>query len=1036
MSCHRCLPPRLLICAVAILLTHPVSAGTDRQQLDDRFQKTVRPFLNTFCLDCHGAEMPEARLDLSPFSSAESVAESFQTWAAVLERVEAGEMPPPDASPQPADQQRQAVARWIRSLRRSEAERNAGDPGPVLVRRLSNAEYNYTIRDLTGADIRPTKTFPVDPANEAGFDNSGESLSMSPALLNKYLESARLVVEHLVLKPNGIAFAPHPVMTDTDRDKYCVNRIVQFYRQQPTDYADYFFAAWQLQCARQAGLHDVSFHSTALQNDISEKYLQTVHALLTDDTAAEGPIAMLQNHWQLLPTDATMTADARQRCEQMRDEVVALRAKLAPTFPNLYVEGNHKGSQPFVLWKNRQKRDHRRRPDLTALIIPSETADADTVEGPESDAPRSDNQKSDAQKSDAPRAANNSPDGKSADGKSANKDSPVDTDLVLPADKAAQARHRAAFETFCSVFPDAFYISERGRDYVKDSSKQDGEKGRLLSAGFHSMMGYFRDDRPLYNLILDEAGQQEIDLLWQELDFVTSAPMRQYVGFLWFERTDSRFMRDPEFDFARPENKASLSEPMIRQLAERYVRKAQDQGGGPVEIGAIRYYFHEINQQIRWVEQARLKAESSHRQAVLEFAARAFRRPLSSAEADELLSFYQVLRDRDGLNHEEAIQDTTISVLMSPHFCYRVDLLGSGPGRQPLTDFELASRLSYFLWSSLPDQELLDLAAAGQLRDPAVLAAQADRMLRDDRVRGLATEFGGNWLDFRRFEQHNSVDRERFPAFTNELRQAMFEEPIHFLTDVARRNASVLEYLTARHTFVNRDLATHYGLSVDNIGDRWVRVDDATDVRRGGLLPMAVFLTGNSPGLRTSPVKRGYWVVRRLLGERIPPPPPGVPELPADESQLGDLTLAETLARHREHQSCAVCHDRFDSIGLAFEGFGPVGEHRQQDLGGRPVMTAVTFPDGSDGEGIDGLRNYLQRQRQEDFLDNLCRKLLSYALGRSLIPSDDLLVQDMRTALEANDHRFGSLIQAIVTSPQFLNKRSGDVPSPLTLNTN
>jgi hypothetical protein len=186
---------------------------------------------------------------------------------------------------------------------------------------------------------------------------------------------------------------------------------------------------------------------------------------------------------------------------------------------------------------------------------------------------------------------------------------------------------------------------------------------------------------------------------------------------------------------------------------------------------------------------------------------------------------------------------------------------------------------------------------------------------------------------------------------------------------------------------------------------------------------MAVFLTQNSPGLRTSPVKRGYWVVRRLLGERIPPPPPNVPELPNDEAKLGELTLREMLAKHREHKSCAACHERFDAFGLAFEGFGPIGERRDRDLGGRPVDVRATFPDGSAGVGVDGLKDYLRERRQDEFLDNLCRKLLAYALGRSLQPSDDATIAAMRTNLAQDGYRFGALVETIIASPQFLTKR-------------
>ena len=181
----------------------------------DTVRADVAPFLKTNCLDCHGSEDPAAKLDLSGYTSSEKVAKDHQTWAIVLDRLRAGEMPPKHAEPQPTRQQRDSIIKWINSARDFEAARNAGDPGPVLARRLSNAEYDYTIRDLTGVDMRPTNTFPVDPANEAGFDNTGESLTMSPALLKKYLDAARDVVEHLVLKPDGIAFCLSP-----GRDEY------------------------------------------------------------------------------------------------------------------------------------------------------------------------------------------------------------------------------------------------------------------------------------------------------------------------------------------------------------------------------------------------------------------------------------------------------------------------------------------------------------------------------------------------------------------------------------------------------------------------------------------------------------------------------------------------------------------------------------------------------------------------------------------------------------------------------------------------
>jgi hypothetical protein len=591
---------------------------------------------------------------------------------------------------------------------------------------------------------------------------------------------------------------------------------------------------------------------------------------------------------------------------------------------------------------------------------------------------------------------------------------PPDADLHVPAGQ--RATYEAVFARFAAVFPDAFYIQERGR-YFPDNTR---DKGRYLSAGFHNLMGYFRDDAPLYQLLLDAEQQKQLDGLWKELDFIASANIRTYVQFYLFETKEAA--KGPEGGAPVPENEIT-SEPRIRKVAESYMTRARA-SKNETAIRAVEEHFKAVNDGIRWVEAARVAAEPAQLQALQEFAARAYRRPLRQAERDDLLAYYRKLRQKDGSSHEDAMRDAIVDVLMSPDFSYRINTTVAAakparPGVAPLTDDSLASRLSYFLWSSMPDEALLARAAAGDLRRPEVLAAEAKRMLLDRRARGLAVEFGGNWLDFRRFEEHNAVDRERFPAFDNELREAMFEEPIQFFLDVIRNRRPILDFVYGSHTFVNSALVRHYGMTgVSPKPGEWVKVDDARAYGRGGLLGMSVFLTKNAPGLRTSPVKRGYWVVKRVLGEEIPPPPAAVPELPRDEAKM-ELPLRDTLARHRQDPSCAACHMRFDSLGLALEGYGPVGEKRAKDLAGRPVDARAEFPGGVPGEGLDGIRAYIREHRQNDFVDNVCRKLFAYALGRSLALSDEPAVEEMRGKLAANQYRFDALIESIVTSPQF-----------------
>lgn len=964
---------------IGSLAFSPPARGDDGVGVDS-VTVSIVPFLMSYCLDCHDNEHAEAKLDLSGLKVSSDIAAGHQTWNEVIHRLNADEMPPADHLTRPSAEHRNEFVAQIRAILNAEAARNAGDPGDLPMRRLSNAEYNNTIRDLTGVDIRPTREFPVDPANEAGFDNSAESLTLSPALMNKYLSAAREVTQYLVLKPKGFDFAPHPVMTDTDRDKYCVNRIVDFYKRQPTNYTNYFFAAWSVRASE--GDPATVIPQMAEKLSVSPKYLATVWSVLTDDGTEAGPIQILRSLWHELPTDSLHAREAREGCERMATFVTTLRRELEPKVEGLKSSGIHSGAQSFVLWKNDQYAANRRRYNSNAPM--------DTPEFP--------------------------------------PETLVENALLLPMDGEERRAYWAALERFADVFPDAFYVSERGRDYV-GVARADQEKGRLLSAGFHSMMGYYRDDGPLCDLILGDEQKRELDRLWLELDFITSAPIRQYQSFVWFERTDSPYMRDPEFDFARAEDHNVTSEEMIGRLAEVYLEKARSNDGEEIPLKAVEHYFESINRQIRQVEHARLEAEASHLAALEEFAGRCFRRPLATTEKNDLQTFYHSLRDTDKLTHEEAIQDSVVSLLISPLLFYRTDLAGSGSdatesmAHTPLTDLELASRLSYFLWSSMPDTQLLQVATAGRLHERDVLLAEMKRMLQDQRARSLAIEFAGNWLGFRRFEEHNSVDRGRFPQFTDELRTAMFEEPVRFLNDMIHKNGSVLDCLYADHTFVNADLARHYGIEFPPGDSDWLRVEGVGKSGRGGLIPMSIFLTQNSPGLRTSPVKRGYWVVKRLLGEHIPAPPPNVPDLPDDESSLGELTLADALAKHREHASCAVCHNRFDSIGLIFENFGPIGELRSLDLGNRTVQTDAIFPDGTPGNNLVDLRQYLRDNREQDFVDNFCRKLLSFGLGRTLLLSDDLLVDAMKQKLQDDEYKFDSLIESIILSPQFLTRR-------------
>ncbi|HYP14507.1 MAG TPA: DUF1587 domain-containing protein, partial [Bryobacteraceae bacterium] len=599
-------------------------------EFDRKFTQTVRPFVNQYCKGCHSGPSAAAQLDLTSYTNTASVLQAFPHWTTLLERVSAHEMPP-KGTPQPPAERRQQVIDWIKAVRADELRKNAGDPGPVLARRLSNAEYNNTIRDLTGVDLKPTREFPADPANQAGFDNSGESLTMSPSLLNKYLQAAREVADHMVLKPDGIFFASHPMLVETDREKYAVERILDFYSRQPTDIADYFQAAWRYKHRAILGNPNATLASIAASMKLSPRYLPMVWQLLEGTKEEVGPGAKLQAMWRELPVPkGNQPTLARDRCIQMRDFVTKIRKHTAKLmFPPMPTGVRGGGGIVFSMWKNRLVAATHRDFDPTALRVEGEPPPGELVvtRGPTFGG------------------------GEAAELKKAVaayiKERQEDPDLVVPAGQ--RTRYEEALRRFSSVFPDKFYLRERGRFYPVEI---DTDKGRYLSAGVHNMMGYFRDDTALVELILDEKEKKEIDTLWQEFEYISDYSRRTYI------QSSSGAVS------GRQEGQGTSVGSGFADLAtESAIRASRDQTlqrfgatANPEMAKAIIDHFDGTNAAIRWAEKARIEAEPRHLDALMKFARRAYRRPLVQEERDEILAYYRELRDKNGMSHEEAIR--------------------------------------------------------------------------------------------------------------------------------------------------------------------------------------------------------------------------------------------------------------------------------------------------------------------------------------------------------------------------------------------
>lgn len=408
---------------------------------------------------------------------------------------------------------------------------------------------------------------------------------------------------------------------------------------------------------------------------------------------------------------------------------------------------------------------------------------------------------------------------------------------------------------------------------------------------------------------------------------------------------------------------------------------------------------------------------SCDRKIVAEFARRAFRRPVTAKELEPYLNLVATAK-RHGGSFDDALAGGLEAVLVSPDFLFRIE-----PGNpaaktpEPVSEFALASRLSYFLWSSMPDDELLRCAERQTLRKRDVLETQVRRMLKDPKSQALVENFAGQWLELRRLE---SVvpDREKFPEFDDYLRMSMRQETETFFGNVIHEDRSILDFIDAKYTFVNQKLAEFYGIPGVK-GTEFQKVD-LTGTPRGGALSQASVLTVSSYATRTSPVLRGKWILENFLNDPPPPPPPNVPAL--DESKIGSSgSIRQQMEAHRENPACASCHSKMDPLGFGFENFNAIGSWRTQD-GKFPVDATGTLPDGRSFNGPNELKTLL-RAKPDAFAECVADKLLTYALGRGLERYDRRTVREIAKQAAAQDYRFSSLVLEIVNSLPFQMRR-------------
>jgi len=903
----------------------------DAEPRTSDFAASAAPILRERCVRCHRGRRAQAGVDLERLAGNAAFLVEFKTWRKVLTVLEARAMPPAD-KPQPSDDERRRLIEVVRSALDAAIRARAGDPGPVVLRRLTSAEYEYTIRDLTEVDLDLADDVVGDAVGGEGFANVGTVQFLADSTLERYLVAARKVASHAIVGAGPLRFFEHP-----DRAGYelaAIERIRTIYRRfgfrtgagedaKPFGldaYPKAFHVAWRHRHRDALGLGATPLAALAEEAGITPRFAEHIVTVL-NRPAPTFPTAAIVERWNALPHPDGSRAAGRSSIE--------IEARVGRECEELYVRLHELQSRLAKSTTN----------DEEAAILSADSFD-----------------------------------GSRRDAAGASSQGVVDFALELP-----QVSHREAAPSDRDPIPAPF----------------DNAYNRPERNWFHAHVKYHRDDRFLVEHILETSDdRRRLDEAWTDL----------LVSFDY---------HDVVLGFIVEKFGLDLDSRSVADLTREQVDRIPPASRAFVET--LRSSFAAAHEALR-------QAEPGHVDDALRFAARAWRRPLRADEASELRGFYALLCREHSLDHVSAVRALLSRILVAPTFLYRLEATVADDRWSPISNHELATRLSYFLWSSVPDDELRRSADSGALSRPDELVRQSRRMLRDPRARRLATEFFGQWLGFYCFDRFLGVDALRFPELTAELRASMLEESIRFFEHIVREDRPVEEILDADYTFLDRRLAAHYGVESEvPLGESAELVAGLRSAHRGGVLGMGSILAVTSAPLRTSPVKRGDWVLRRILGTAVPPPPADAGSIPADDV-LGDgKSVRQRLEAHRQDAACTGCHSRIDALGFALERFDPIGRWRDRYRDESAIDTSGTLRDGTEIAGLDDLRGYLDR-RTPAIRRNLCVKLLGYALGRGELATDGPLLESMLKALEESP-RFSTIVAEIVESEQFRSRR-------------
>lgn len=993
------------------------------------FEAQVLPVLQRSCFPCHGGEDLESdvRLDLlDPDLVAGPDAES---WHVVLDMVNGGDMPPRRAEPL-ALQDRRLLVAWLTESLAEAARARAGDRRVVL-RRLNKAQYTNTLQDLLGIGIDFGRVLPDDGKSEMGFTNNGEVLQASALHIDYYQALARQALNEAIATGERPRATRYKITFGTGVGEGEVAGTTGGYQSVPLKTRDF-----KVEVLDSYGLPE------PVDSDEERAVLDAIKQKIS-----VGLRGSSQNRFRVVPEGLILFS-------ALPHKEVAPGSWQGPS-PNVKLELQRVFPETgdFVL-RVRASRGYVPQ-DQQELLLALEEPRALHVPG------------TDREGTHLFRAA----DAKERENLVERDGFHVPQDVPAPAKARFElnlerggffqfdlVHGRAPLEGMPSVrltlddrtldmrfaeAPEAFGVSGDdeqprvtpiGCAYLRSGTHRL-EVGGPFFAGFshvavtplpadHEAVSrlttdtspIFIDDRlPALRAFIGTRTDDGMDYKHFDVSREVEEPLGTAGEYVFRGRLENLPIPEPESG-----DTEILSGILVLGVWNDHLVKRGNQTGPPVLIESLEF---EAPYHTEWPPSSHrrifFESELAHdepayaREILRRFMRRAFRRSLLDGEEDRYFAFWEATRE-DHRSFEESIREALVAVLCSPRFLYIAEPAPQDDGEAVVTQEMLASRLSYFLWNSPPDEGLLELAADGLLRDR--LRETVDAMVEDERVWRFVRAFAYEWL---RLDRHQlmSINANRYPDYTRFVKHDMAQETYHFVHEVLARDASVFTLIESDFAMLNQNLAEFY--RIDGVHGTALRpVAIRPEERRGGLLSQGAFLAGHSDGTEPHPIKRAVWLKEKILGEVPPPPPPNVPDLDPDAPGFEDLTLKEQLEKHRDNPSCFDCHRSIDPYGVVFENYDAVGRF-QEVRKDRPIDASSVLPDGTRVDGVDGLKRHILEDVPEKFVRALAEHLFAYALGRDVHFADEEELEQIVERVRSEGYRFRSLITAVVESPSF-----------------